>query len=150
LVEDGVKRHLDQTFAENPFFHDDLVLYIRASPETCLARVRLRNHSNDQRVTLDELRAIHERHERVFVAEPPAHYRNKVLVIDGDRPLAPVVDDVALTLRKETRGLCDRLVAGDSTERHEVYGAPDLIHRGHLRKIIAEIRRERRPDPSPV
>lgn len=43
----------------------DLVLYLRAEPETCHERIGLRARSCEHGVPLDYLRALHEAHERM-------------------------------------------------------------------------------------
>ncbi|MCO5554389.1 hypothetical protein L7F22_007919 [Adiantum nelumboides] len=44
----------------------DGFIYLRASPDTCLRRLHLRNRPEERGVTLDYLKGLHEKHEQCF------------------------------------------------------------------------------------
>lgn len=44
----------------------DGFIYLRASPDTCLQRLHMRNRPEERGVTLEYLRGLHEKHEQCF------------------------------------------------------------------------------------
>ena len=55
------------------------IIYLRASPEECLARIRARNRPGEENITLEYLRAIHHKHESWLASQPPG----TVLTLDA-------------------------------------------------------------------
>jgi len=68
------------------------VIYVRASPATCFARVRERARGAESGVTLGYLEDLHARHERLYGAAPTA-FGAPVLVLDdlGDVRVSALV-----------------------------------------------------------
>lgn len=82
----------------------DGFIYLRASPDTCLQRLHMRNRPEERSVTLDYLRGLHEKHEQCFLpsesvggvysvnrlptgphkAPPPPRIRDRVFYLEGD------------------------------------------------------------------
>lgn len=61
-----------------------LQVYLRAKPETCLERIRSRNRSEEQSITLDYLRQLHELHEG-WLSRQSDTSTTRVLVIDANQ-----------------------------------------------------------------
>ena len=65
--------------------HTDEIVYLRASPETVLKRLKVRNRDEESGVDIEYLRLLHELHERWLISDeilsPP------VRVIDMDQSL---------------------------------------------------------------
>lgn len=61
----------------------DLIIYIQTEPEVVLKRINERSRKGEHEITIDYLRALHQRHEKLFV-EQASTLSAKVLVIDGN------------------------------------------------------------------
>jgi deoxyadenosine/deoxycytidine kinase len=82
----------DPLVSQLPGLVPDGFLYLRASPETCHARLRSRGRDEETGVPLEYLQTLHERHEawladgdggRKTGVEPPADIRDRVTFVDG-------------------------------------------------------------------
>lgn len=82
----------------------DGFIYLRASPDTCLQRLHMRNRPEERSVTLEYLRGLHEKHEQCFFPSessvgiysvsgwpsgphrvpPPPRIRDRVFYLEGD------------------------------------------------------------------
>lgn len=60
--------------------NDFRLVYLRAKPETCLERIRTRNRPEEQSITVDYLKQLHERHEQWLSTT-----NTSVLVVDADQ-----------------------------------------------------------------
>ena len=79
----------------------DEIIYLRASPETALKRLRRRNRCGESGVSIDYLTLIHELHEKWLISESSAV---KVRVIDQDRSLIESLQtarDLSLELKSK-------------------------------------------------
>uniref|UniRef100_S4RFC4 deoxyguanosine kinase n=1 Tax=Petromyzon marinus TaxID=7757 RepID=S4RFC4_PETMA len=68
----------------------DGMVYLRAEPEACLARMRVRNREEERGVGLEYLDALHKRHEnwlvdRTTVVHHPCSSDTPVLVLDANQ-----------------------------------------------------------------
>lgn len=61
----------------------DLIIYIQTNPEVVFKRINERARKGENVMTLDYLRALHRRHEELFVECNPK-LPAKVLIIDGN------------------------------------------------------------------
>lgn len=60
----------DPVVSALPGLVPDAFIYMRASPDTCHRRLQMRKRPEEQTVTLDYLRGLHEKHEQwLFPAE---------------------------------------------------------------------------------
>ena len=64
--------------------HLDLIIYLRTNPETCLERIKSRNRSEEQSITLDYLKQLHELYEEWL--SPQTHtVTTPVLIVDANQ-----------------------------------------------------------------
>eukprot|EP00253_Pinus_taeda_P010646 PITA_10646 len=80
----------------------DGFIYLRASPDTCHRRLQLRKREEENSVSLDYLRGLHEKHENwLFPAECGSHGLLSVsqLPLDIDRSLHPEIRDRTFLLQ---------------------------------------------------
>ncbi|CAF4715941.1 unnamed protein product, partial [Rotaria magnacalcarata] len=59
-VEYTILKDWFQMLTSNDACHLDLIIYLRAKPETCLERIKSRNRPEEQSITLDYLQQLHE------------------------------------------------------------------------------------------
>lgn len=82
----------------------DGFIYLRASPDTCHRRLQLRKRAEENSVSLDYLRGLHEKHENWLF---PAQCGNRGLLsvsklpLDIDRSLHPEIRDRTFLLQGE-------------------------------------------------
>lgn len=61
------------------------IVYLRTPPEVCHQRIAQRSRPGEALLALDDLRDLHERHER-WLTGPEAPPADRVIVLDGTRP----------------------------------------------------------------
>ena len=82
----------------------DGFIYLRASPDTCHRRLQLRKRVEENNVSLDYLRGLHDKHENwLFPAQCGNHGLLSViqLPLDMDRSLHPEIRDDTFLLQGE-------------------------------------------------
>jgi deoxyguanosine kinase len=98
----------------------DLVVYLRARPETLMARVRMRGKDYETAMTLDYLAELVRVYEEFFL-----HYDDtRLLVLDTDdldyaahpEQLEQVCDLIMATLEQTNQGASGNPVSGDQVE----------------------------------
>lgn len=65
----------------------DLIVYLQAKPETVYQRIRNRNRHEEQNISLDYLKSLHDLHEDWLVKRTKFSLPSKVLVIPADNDL---------------------------------------------------------------
>lgn len=70
----------------------DLIIYIQTEPEIAFKRINERSRKGENNITLDYVKAIHKRHEELFV-EQASSLPAKVLIIDGNLSKEEVVNE---------------------------------------------------------
>jgi thymidine kinase len=78
-----------EMLTSNDSCHLDLIIYLRAKPETCLERIRTRNRPEEQSITLDYLNQLHERHEEWL----SSRNRTPILIVDANQTKEHVYTD---------------------------------------------------------
>ena len=63
------------------------IIYIRASPDVCMERIKKRNRNGENIIALEYLTLLHEKHEEWINNE------DNVLVIDGNREEQDLIND---------------------------------------------------------
>lgn len=58
-------------------------IYLRVDPETCFERVRARDRQSEDNISLDFLKALHEKHEQWFLKKNEEH--NVLIIEDNDQ-----------------------------------------------------------------
>ncbi|TGZ55613.1 hypothetical protein CRM22_010370 [Opisthorchis felineus] len=71
----------------------DLIVYLRASPTTCLDRVRRRNRAGEDSIPLAYLQSLHERHEAWLMQGRFGPLPAPILVFDCEAPLPKLLVD---------------------------------------------------------
>ena len=69
----------------------NLYVYVRASPQTCLRRIRDRNRLEEKSVTLEYLSSLHQYHQSWLNHGSIANYRGEqipVLIVDADKDIS--------------------------------------------------------------
>jgi len=84
-----VRSRYDELLADLDVRH----VYLRASPETSMDRVKARGRPQERSMTLERSREMHRRHELEFGGDPT------VVTIDADRTRDPVFTDVLRLVR---------------------------------------------------
>jgi len=74
------------------FITDFHLVYLRAKPETCLERIKTRNRPEEQSITLDYLKQLHDCHEQ-WLALRTYPCSIPVLIIDADQTQEHVYSD---------------------------------------------------------
>ena len=76
------------------------LVYLRATPETCLERIQARHRSEEGSIDLDYLRTLHDRHEDWLVRQNRAHASlPSVLIVDANQNQESVYTDTNAHLR---------------------------------------------------
>ncbi|OAE26895.1 hypothetical protein AXG93_4762s1050 [Marchantia polymorpha subsp. ruderalis] len=94
----------DPVVSAMPGLIPDAFIYLRATPDTCHRRLQSRKRKEEDTVTLDYLRDLHEKHEQWLL---PAEHRGSNLLSVSDWasehrvPLSPRLKDRVLYLRGE-------------------------------------------------
>ncbi|KAL8597677.1 hypothetical protein ACOMHN_012644 [Nucella lapillus] len=70
------------------------MVYLRASPETCHERIKIRNRSEESCVSLEYLQDLHTLHENWLMNKTTGHLPAPVLVIDADKDMAEVMAQI--------------------------------------------------------
>ncbi|CAF0888142.1 unnamed protein product [Rotaria sordida] len=73
-----------QMLISNDSCYLDLIIYLRAKPETCLERIKSRNRPEEQSITIDYLKQLHERHED-WLAPQIRTSTTPVLIVDANQ-----------------------------------------------------------------
>ncbi|ELU17389.1 hypothetical protein CAPTEDRAFT_178371 [Capitella teleta] len=66
----------------------DLIVYLRATPETCMDRIRQRNRKEESLVPLEYLESLHELHEDWLIHQTKFPVPAPVLVLEADKGLS--------------------------------------------------------------
>jgi deoxyadenosine/deoxycytidine kinase len=70
----------------------DLIIYIQVEPEIAFQRINERSRKGENAITLEYLKALHKRHEQLFVEEA-SKLQAKVLIIDGNLNKEEIVNE---------------------------------------------------------
>ncbi|XP_025081103.1 thymidine kinase 2, mitochondrial-like isoform X2 [Pomacea canaliculata] len=98
LYQKGLMSDLDYTIlqkwhewlSKNANIGVDLIVYLKASPETCYNRIKKRNRSEECDISLDYLKDLHRLHENWLIHKKCGPLPAPVLTIDVDCPLSDV------------------------------------------------------------
>ncbi|XP_002990474.2 uncharacterized protein LOC9631521 [Selaginella moellendorffii] len=107
----------DPVVAELPGLVPDGFIYLRASPDACLRRLQMRKRPEEQKVTLDYLKGLHEKHEQWLfpttpspnsvmsvkewlptLHQPPPRIKDRVFYLKGDHVHSSIREVPALIL----------------------------------------------------
>lgn len=72
----------------------DLIVYLQASPEACLERIKKRNRDEESSVPLEYLRSLHELHEDWLIRQTKFKLPAPVLVLDASKSLTELKQDM--------------------------------------------------------
>lgn len=90
----------------------DLIVYLQASPKTCLERIKMRNRKEESCVPLEYLESLHELHEDWLIRQTSYPLPAPVLVLDADKDLGELQKD--FEKRKE------EILCGHVNEEREI------------------------------
>jgi thymidine kinase len=79
---------------QNVDINVDLIVYLQASPEACLERIKVRNREEESSVPLEYLESLHELHEDWLIRQSKFKLPAPVLVLDASRSLADLQKDI--------------------------------------------------------
>jgi len=82
-----------QMLISNDLCHLDLIIYLRATPETCLERIQARHRSEEGIIDLDYLRTLHECHEEWLMKPNCTNLLPPVLIVDANQTKERVYTD---------------------------------------------------------
>uniref|UniRef100_A0A0B6ZPP8 Deoxynucleoside kinase domain-containing protein n=1 Tax=Arion vulgaris TaxID=1028688 RepID=A0A0B6ZPP8_9EUPU len=102
LIKNGQIQALDQLILSE--WHEwvdqhedislDLIVYLRASPEVCADRMKLRNRSEEADIPMDYLRALHQLHDDWLLHDKRGQLPAHVLVLDADKDLVELQKEI--------------------------------------------------------
>ncbi len=69
------------------------IVYLRATPETCLERIQARHRSEEETIDLNYLQALHECHEDWLVKHSCTNSFPPVLIVDANQTQERVYTD---------------------------------------------------------
>lgn len=67
-------------------------IYIRLDPKKCFERISKRNRESENKITLEYLQALHEKHEQCYNNAKSQGY--PIHVIDGDNTVSNIVEEI--------------------------------------------------------
>ncbi|XP_069105169.1 thymidine kinase 2, mitochondrial-like [Argopecten irradians] len=73
---------------ENEDTNIDLIVYLRAKPEVCQNRIRMRNRAEEKGVPIDYLKSLHSLHEDWLIEENKFKLPAPLLIIDANHDIA--------------------------------------------------------------
>ncbi|CAF4307588.1 unnamed protein product [Rotaria sp. Silwood2] len=79
--------------SSNDSCHLDLIIYLRATPETCLQRIQTRHRSGEESISLDYLQTLHERHEEWLIHRNRTNLSIPILIVDANQTKERVYND---------------------------------------------------------
>jgi deoxycitidine kinase/deoxyguanosine kinase len=92
LHEDGLMNDLEwdltQEFQKDYGWIPNLVIYLRCDPETCLERIKQRNRTSENTISLDYLKRLHEKYENIYVKNPDTNMQ--IIQIDSTNTIDQV------------------------------------------------------------
>ncbi|CAG9830688.1 unnamed protein product [Diabrotica balteata] len=70
----------------------DLIVYLRSSPETVYERVKARKRPEENSLSLEYLKELHDSHERWLMSDDERFNTIPVLVLDADKTLDEIIE----------------------------------------------------------
>ncbi|CAF1249568.1 unnamed protein product [Adineta steineri] len=74
-----------QMLVSNGLCHLDLIIYLRATPETCLQRIQARHRSEEESIDLGYLQTLHECHEEWLIQRQRTNSSPPVIIVDANQ-----------------------------------------------------------------
>jgi deoxyadenosine/deoxycytidine kinase len=98
----NLELELFDTMYQKLAWEPDVVIYIRTDPQTSMERMQARARECESCVPLDYLKAIHNKHEKLFCTEntsvEASRSNKKIIVINGNQSADCVYEDVVKAL----------------------------------------------------
>lgn len=88
---------------KNEHTNVDLIVYLKADPETCMKRLRKRNRSEEAGVPIEYIEELHELHEDWLLGNTSFPVPAPVLTLDADKDLTELVVEFE---KRRTEILC--------------------------------------------
>ena len=76
------------------------LVYLRATPETCLQRIQTRHRSEEESIDVGYLRTLHERHEEWLMPRNRPNNSPPVIIVDANQTKERVYTDTNAHVNK--------------------------------------------------
>ena len=73
---------LDLHRKTDSMWKDNIYIYLRSNPESCLARIKKRNRTSEENIEIDYIKRLHELHEKNIIELEKILPKNRLFIIN--------------------------------------------------------------------
>lgn len=79
---------------KNSIIDVDLIVYLRADPQSCMERIKKRNRGEESSVPMEYVESLHELHEEWLVHQTKFTAPAEIIVLDANKNISDVLADI--------------------------------------------------------